>query len=173
MGLVERAVIATLVLVSTWGVGAAASAQRRYAIDARALTGLSIGGGDGEARLRRTPLRIEVGAHTWQEEQSAIVVGGSLRLEVEDRASIGVVGRAGFRLEVDMLHIFPNIGVAAVLAPFTLVGPEVGVMGAIVLGGGFAVVLHIAVDAFLFGDDLPQGTALVQLDGGVGVELVL
>ncbi len=151
----------------------AAYAQRRFAIDARAISGLSIGGGDGGARLRRTPLRIEVGAHTWLEEEASIVVGGSLRLEVEDRASVGGVGRAGFRVQVDVLHLLPTLGCAVVLAPFTLVGPEGGVMAAIELGGGFALVLQIAALAWLFGDDLPQGATVVEIDGGVGVELIL
>jgi hypothetical protein len=150
-----------------------ASAQRQFAMDARAGSGLSIGGGDGQATLRHTPTYVEAGVHSWMEEEASVVLGGALRVEVEDRASIGGVVRAGLRWTSGILELRPSIALAAILAPYTLVGPEAGVMTLLSIAPPLSLVLQIVVDGWLFGSDLAPGTVLVMVNGAVGVEIAL
>jgi len=150
-----------------------AHAQRRFAIDARSGSGLSIGGGDGQASLRHTPTYVEAGLHSWLEEEGSIVLGGSIRVEVEDRVSVGGVVRAGFRWTEGMLELRPSIAVAAILAPYTLVGPEAGLMTLLHIAPPLSIVVQIVVDGWLFGSDLAPSTALVMINGGGGVEIAL
>lgn len=154
-------------------VPSGASAQRRFAIDVRAGSGLSIGGGDGQATMRHTPAYVEAGLHSWLEEQGGVVLGGALRIELEGRASVGGVVRAGLRWSEGMLELRPSIGLAAILAPYTLVGPEAGVMMLLRIAPPVSIVVQVAVDGWLFGSDLVPGTALVMVNGAGGVEVSL
>lgn len=149
-----------------------ALAERHFAIDARAGSGLSIGGGDGQASMRHTPAYVEAGVHSWTDDES-VVLGGSLRVEVEGRASIGGVVRAGFRWTADVLELRPTIGLAAILAPYTLVGPEASLMVLVRIAASLSLVMQLAVDGWVFGSDLAPGTALVMVNGAGGVEITL
>lgn len=162
----------TLALVGALLLPPRALAERHFAIDARGGSGLSIGGGDGQASMRHTPTYVEAGLHSWTDDE-AVVLGGSLRVEVEGRASIGGVVRAGFRWESGMLELRPAIGLAAILAPYTLVGPEAGLMVLVRIAPPLALVLQLAVDGWVFGSDLAPGTALVMVNGAGGVEITL
>jgi len=167
--------IATLLLTMTVSVIAPtpALADRRFAADLRVGSGASVGGGDGQATLRRTPIYVEAGATSWLDDQQNVLVGGSVRVEVEDRASIGGVLRAGLRADLGPLEIRPFAGLAAILMPYTLIGPEVGVFLAIELAGPLSLLVQLAVDAWLFGSDLPPSTVLFMGNGGLGVEIAL
>lgn len=150
-----------------------AHAQRRFAVDARAGSGLSIGGGDGQASMRHTPAYVEAGLHSWLDEEGGVVLGGSLRVELEGRASIGGVVRAGLRYTAGIVELRPSIGLAAILAPYTLVGPEAGAMVIARIAPPLALVVQLAVDGWVFGSDLAPSTALVMINGAAGVELAL
>ena len=154
-------------------VPATCHAQRHFAIDARGGSGLSIGGGDGQASMRHTPAYVEAGVHSWLEEEGSVILGGSLRVEVEGRASIGGVVRAGLRWTAGILELRPSIGLAAILAPSPLVGPEAGLMTVIQLAPPLSAILQIVVDGWLFGSDLAPSTALVMINGACGVEIAL
>jgi hypothetical protein len=150
-----------------------AHAQRRFAMDVRSGSGLSIGGGDGQASMRHTPTYVEAGLHSWLEEEGSVVLGGALRVEVEGRVSIGGVVRAGLRWTSDMLELRPSIALAAILAPYTLIGPEAGLMTLLHIAPPLSVVIQIVVDGWLFGSDLAPSTALVMINGAAGVEVAL
>lgn len=164
-------VLAAVALALVASMPARASAQRRFSVDVRGGSGASIGGGDGQATVRHTPVYIEAGVHSWLDEESSVVLGGSVRVEVEDRASIGGVLRAGLRARFDVLELRPSIGIAAILAPYTLVGPEAGLMALIAIAPPVSLVLHLAVDGWLFGSDLAPSTVLVMVNGALGVEV--
>jgi hypothetical protein len=155
------------------GLASGVRAERRFAVELRAGSGLSIGGGDGQATLRRTPTFLEAGAVSWLDDDGAALVMGSARVELEDRVSIGGTLRAGLRVRLGDVELRPSAGIAAILAPFTLVGPEVAASLLVVLARPLSLVVHVAVDAWLFGSDLPPSTALVMTNGGIGVELAL
>ncbi|MBN8614147.1 MAG: hypothetical protein J0L92_26350 [Deltaproteobacteria bacterium] len=150
-----------------------ALADRRFAVDVRAGSGVSVGGGDGQATLHRTPVYVEAGATSWLDDEQNVLVGGSVRVEVEDRASIGGVLRAGLRADLGPLEIRPFAGLAAILMPYTLIGPEVGAFIVVELAGPLSLIVHLAIDAWLFGSDLPPSTVLFMGNGGLGVEIAL
>ncbi|MBX7195659.1 MAG: hypothetical protein K1X94_26620 [Sandaracinaceae bacterium] len=150
-----------------------AQADRRFAVDARAGTGVSVGGGDGQATAHRTPTYVEAGVTSWLDDEANVLLGGSVRVEVEDRASIGGVVRAGLRADLGSLELRPSIGLAAILAPFTLIGPEAGLVVAIDLLSPLSLIVHVTVDGWLFGSDLAPSTVLVMANGGIGVEIAL
>lgn len=162
-----------LTLLALLALPSSGVAQRRFAIDARAGSGLSIGGGDGQATMRHTPAYVEAGVHSWLEEEGSVILGGALRVEVEDRASIGGVVRAGLRWTSGMLELRPQIALAAILAPYTLVGPEAGLMTLLRVAPPVAIVMQLVVDGWLFGSDLAPGTVLVMVNGACGVEISL
>jgi hypothetical protein len=169
-----RACWVVLVIAASFAPEGKAHAQtRRFAVDARVLTGLSVGGGDGQARLRRTPLFVEAGMHTWLEEEEQVVIGAAVRVEVEDRASIGAVVRAGFRAMLAPIELRPSIGLVAILAPFTLFGVDAGMVLAMHFTDRIAVLAHLVIDAYLYGSDLPTGTVVTSFNGGLGFEVGL
>lgn len=151
----------------------AALAQRRFAIVAEAGSGVEIAGGGGQALFRRTPVYLEAGVVSWLAHDDGVWLGGNLRVELEDRASIGGVMRAGLFYRAAPLEIRPFLGCVAILAPFTLVGPEVGVTVAVALGDLITVSLRVAVDGFLAGSDLVPGSVLIMTNGALGVEIHL
>lgn len=150
-----------------------AEAQRRFAVHAESGSGLSIAGSDGQALLRRSPVYVEVGVLSWLAHDDGIWLGGALRMEVEDRASIGGVARTGFFARADVVELRPFIGLATYLAPYTLVGPEAGALVTFELADFMAVTTRILVDAFLAGSDLAAGTVLVMANATLGLEIRL
>ena len=163
-----------LAIVGSVALPAGARAQeRRFAVDARVATGLSVGGGDGHASVRRTPLFVEAGMHTWLAAEEGFVLGASVRVELEDRVSIGGVVRAGLRARLGALELRPSLGVVAILAPYTLLGAEAGAMMVLHLDGSASILAQIAIDGFLFGSDLPNGNAIAMFNGGLGLEIAI
>ncbi len=170
-----RAVLAASVLGLTVSVIAPTPvrADRRFAVDVRAGTGVSIGGGDGQATAHRTPTYVEAGATSWLDDEAHVLLGGSVRVEVEDRVSVGGVVRAGLRAELGPLELRPFIGLAAILAPYTLIGPEAGLVVSVELAAPVSILAFVCVDGWLFGSDLAPSTALFMGNGGLGVEVAL
>ncbi len=162
-----------LVATGAWAPPAGVSAERRFSVDARAGTGVSVGGGDGQATARRTPTYVEGGVESWLDEQAGVTVSGAVRVEVEDRVSVGGIVRAGLRADLGSIELRPSIGLAALLAPYTLVGTEASVVMAIELAPPLSMVVQLVVDGWVFGTDLAPGTALVMVNGAIGVELAL
>lgn len=149
------------------------SAQRRFAVYGESGTGLSIAGTDAQALLRRTPTYVELGVLSWLAHDDGVWLGGGLRAEVEDRASIGGVVRSGFFARVDIVELRPFVGLAAFLAPYTLVGPEVGALVTFELADFLALTTRILVDAYVAGSDLIGGTVLVMANATLGLEIRL
>lgn len=168
-----QVIFGAVVLASTVMVPTLARADRRFAVDARAATGVSVGGGDGQATAHRTPLYVEAGATSWLDDDANVLVGGAVRIEVEDRVSVGGVLRAGLRAELGALELRPFIGLAAILAPYTLLGPEAGLVLAIDLASPLSLLAFACVDGWLFGSDLPPSSVLFMANGGLGVEVAL
>lgn len=170
----RHAIEGTTALLILWAtLPVPAHADRRFAVDARAGTGVSVGGGDGQATAHRTPTYVEAGVTSWLDDEASVLLGGSVRVEVEDRVSVGGVVRAGLRADLGALELRPSIGLAAILAPYTLIGPEAGLVVAIDLLPPLSLLVHVAVDGWLFGSDLAPSTVLVMANGGIGVEIAI
>jgi hypothetical protein len=151
----------------------AAHAQRRFAIAAEVGSGLEVAGGGGQALLRRTPVYLEVGVLSWLAHDDGVWLGGGLRVEVEERASVGGALRAGLFLRAAPVEVRPSLGVVAIVAPFTLIGPELGVTIAISLADAVALAARVVLDGFLAGSDLVQGSVLVMANASLGIEIHL
>lgn len=154
-------------------VPAAAHAQRRFALTVESGSGLEIAGSGGQALLRHTPTYLELGVVSWLAHDDGVWLGGGLRAEVEERASIGGAMRTGLFLRLAPIEVRPAIGVVAILAPYTLVGPEVGITFSLSLADEVALATRIVVDGFLAGSDLVPGSVLVMVNGTFGVEIHL
>lgn len=150
-----------------------AHADRRFAVELRGGSGVSVGGGDGQATAHRTPTYVEAGATSWLDDEASVLLGGTVRVEVEDRVSVGGVVRAGLRAELGPLELRPSIGLAAILAPYTLIGPEAGLVVSIELVAPISLLAFVCVDGWLYGSDLPPSTVLFMANGGLGVEIAL
>jgi hypothetical protein len=170
---VPRFLLALLFASVIWFAPRAVEAQRQFAVQVESGTGLSIAGAGAQALLRRSPAFLELGMLTWLAHDDVVWLGGGLRLEVEDRASVGGVVRSGFFARADIVELRPFIGLAAYLAPYTLVGPEVGVLVAFEIADFLALTTRIVVDAYLAGSDLVQDTVLVMTNATLGLEIPL
>lgn len=165
--------LSALVLTASVIAPTSAHADRRFAVELRGGSGVSVGGGDGQATAHRTPTYVEAGATSWLDDEANVLLGGSVRVEVEDRVSVGGVVRAGLRADLGPLELRPSIGLAAILAPYTLIGPEAGLVVSVELVAPISLLAFVCVDGWLYGSDLPPSTVLFMANGGLGVEIAL
>lgn len=155
-----------------WSASSYASAQNREIdVGAAVGTGLSIGTGDASAVSKRSPLFIDLGARTWNDESPEWAWGGSLRLEVEGRASVGIVPRAELPHAIGPVTLRAIVGAPLFFAPFTLLGVEAGATATWKLAPRLGLFAAILFDAYVLGSDLPEGGALIMCNGALGVEL--
>lgn len=166
-----------LAFVMLLGLGALAVAPSAHAQEQVIATylsagsGLTIGADGGSSVLLRSPVFLDIGARTWASDQSELVYGGSLRLEVDGRVGVGVVPKVEYARTLGPIGISVGGGLPIFLAPYTLFGVEAFLTGRFMIGDVFGVFGSFLVDAYLFGSDLPRGTAIVMLNGVLGVEL--
>jgi hypothetical protein len=165
---VSTAVIAGLV----WSASSYAAAQsREIDVGASVGTGISIGTGDARAVSKRSPLFLDLGARTWNDESPDFSWGGSLRLEVEGRASVGIVPRAELPRSFGPVTVRAIVGAPIFFAPFTLLGAEAGATATWKLAPRVGLFAALLFDAYVLGSDLPEGGALIMCNGALGVEL--
>lgn len=168
------AVLASALLLGSSLAPADALAQGyRVAIDATGGSGLSVGGGNGAASVQRSPMFVDVAVRTWEEEDPTLTYGASVRLEVEDRASAAIVPRVELTHSLGAIVIRPGVGIPVFFAPFTMAGLELSLDLGIPLGERVRVSGAIFVDAFVFGSDVPEGSAVLMFNGVLGVGIVL
>lgn len=168
----------TLALALVAAVSASASVAeaqtRNISVSLLAGGGLSFGTGGGQSLLRHSPTHLDLAFRTWVSEGKHTrnpIVGAALRIEVEGRASVGIVPRAELAQSLGGIEIRPFVGVPFFFAPFSLLGAEVGAALTFQLHGKTNVLITIVADAYFWGSDLPDGQAIVSLNAGVGFEL--
>lgn len=163
-----------LLVVALLLAGAPAAAQtRETGLGLAAGTGVELGGGSAETVALRTPFFLDLAGRTWTDEEPDLAWGGSLRVEVEGRASVAIVPRAELPRRIGPIRLRPGAGVPIFFAPFTMLGVEVGVTAALDLGHGLAATAALTADAFFAGSDVPEGAAVLMFNGALGVELEL
>ncbi|MGE0786452.1 MAG: hypothetical protein AB7S26_12350 [Sandaracinaceae bacterium] len=154
------------------GLASPARADRRFAVQAASGVGATLGGVADSMVVLRSPAFLDVGLSTWSDEDPIWWLGGSVRAEVENRASVAATLRVGLSVSAEILTARPYIGAAWFFAPFALFGPELGVDLSLSIAGPFAIFGRVYADAFFTGSDVPDGTVVVMLNGALGVEVV-
>ncbi|MFT5354614.1 MAG: hypothetical protein ACI9KE_001821 [Polyangiales bacterium] len=147
---------------------------RNISVSLLAGSGVSFGTGSGQSILRHSPTHLDLAFRTWVSEGKHLrnpIVGAALRIEVEGRASVGIVPRAELMQTLGSVQIRPFVGVPFFFAPFSLLGAEVGAALTFQLHGQTNVLVTVVVDAYFWGSDLPDGQAIVSLNVGIGFEL--
>lgn len=164
--------MALLLLLPLLGFSRSASAQRReFAVSLSAGSGLTLGTGGGQGVVvERTPIFLDAAVRAWTDEAPNPVIGGALRFEVDGRASLGIVPRIEWAQRLGALELRPFAGVPFFFAPFSLLGVEAGLGVRMRLGDSLGLVANFLVDAYVWGSDLPADSALVMLNGTVGIE---
>jgi hypothetical protein len=169
---VKRLVTTLLVTAAVWPA-AAWGQSRKTGVLLDLGTGLEVGGSGGGTVAARSPLFLDVGARTWTDEQPEVSWGGSLRVEVEGRASAAVVPFAEVQRPLGPLLLRPGVGVPFFFAPFTMLGLEGVLTARLGLGAGLALLAAVRVDAFFLGSDVPADSAVLMFNGACGVELAI
>jgi hypothetical protein len=173
-GLGPGFIVAALLLCGSSGLPSRARAQTQ-------TMNLSLGLGSGYERGagyslldgRRSPVFVEAALRTYNDEEPVLVLGGSLRFELEQAIGLAVVPRAELRYPGSFMELRPGIAIPLFISPEIMVGPEVSLMGR--MGGqrglGFFVMGTLA--AFVVGSDVPDDSTVVMLNVQLGVDLQL
>ncbi len=150
--------------------GQALAQTRESEIGLSAGSGLSLGGtGSADVASHRTPLFLDLSARTSVDEAPTLAWGGSLRLELEGRTSVGIVPRFEVERGLGPIALRPQFGIPFFFAPFTLLGVEAGLCARFPKSGALAVHGSLLVDAYPFGSDVPKGSALTMVNLLFGV----
>jgi hypothetical protein len=134
-------------------------------------SGLMRGGRGGLASAQRAPIFVDATALGVQE--SWLLVGGSLRIELEDGRAVAVVPRAVLRHKLDKLELRPGVALPFYFAPKTMLGPEADLGLRYALKNGFGLLANAGIAAFMVGNDVPHGTTVVMFHLQLGVDLFL
>lgn len=160
---------AALVVLAT--ASPAAAQGREIDVGAAIGSGITIGQSSAGAVTRRSRTFLDFGARTWNDERPDFSWGGSLRLEVEGHASVALVPRAELPRTIGPVLVRASVGAPMFFAPFTMFGIEVGGTATWSFASRFGVFAALLFDAFVFGSDLPEGSALLMCNLALGVEL--
>jgi type VI secretion system VasD/TssJ family lipoprotein len=144
-------------------------------------TGLTINSQFNENSGLSAPVRersrtfTDITFRYWKGALPQISFGGALRLELEDRRSIGLVPRAEYDMQVgDVYRFRPLVGVPIFVFPFTLIGLELGMAHEFVLGGGpVSLTASMLMDTFVYGSELPEDSLLFMFNATLGLEVEL
>lgn len=134
-------------------------------------TGLQRGGPTGHSVVRPAPIFVDASVRHLAGEDSNLLLGGSLRIEIEGAGEVGIVPRAELRAPLGAWDLRPGVGLVFYVSPHTLIGPELslGLRRALSRRFGFFGMLEIA--AFIGGDDVPDDASVLVGTLGVGVDL--
>lgn len=164
---------AVLAAASAFVAPAPASAQvAQWAAGLQGGSGITMAGGQGASAMRMSPVFLEASIRHWTDEQRALRFGGGLRVEILDTVSAGGVVRAELHRDLGVLSLSPGIGFPFILVPGSMFGAEVSLQARIPVGD-FGITALLFADVFLFGSDVPSKTAVVALNGALGVDFSL
>ena len=137
-------------------------------------SGMSWGNGPADQTVsRRTPLFVDVSLRTWSDESPSLLWGGSLRMEIEGRASIAAVPRVEIAKKLGGLTVVPGIGVPFFFAPFSMLGVEVSTLVLLPLSEAFSINAGAMFDGYFFGSDVPKSSAVIMFNLMLGATLAL
>ena len=134
-------------------------------------SGIMRGGRGGLASAQRAPMFVDATALGVQE--SWLLVGGSLRVELEAGRAVAVVPRAVLRHKLGRLELRPGAALPLYFAPKTMLGPEADLGLRFAMNNGFGLLANAGIAAFMVGNDVPHGTTVVMFNLQLGVDLFL
>lgn len=134
-------------------------------VELRVGGGLAVGGGEGVATMKMSPVYVGVYASAAVNAEPWTWIRGGVFVETYDRAAVGAT--LGPRIALGRW----TAGAAgtAVIAPFTLYGGSAQLTRR--LGSGLAIVPGLELNVFPFGDDLPEGRVLSEVLLTLGFEV--
>jgi hypothetical protein len=135
-------------------------------------TGLSLGAGDGDTVMLRSPIFLAVEVGLIFDNDESLEWTPAMIFELEGRVSAGVDPTVKKLLYFGPFGIYGAVGIPFYFAPFTLLGAKAAVGGLFRLGR-FSVSLEVRINAFFAGSDLPDDGALVKVDAGLGLRFQL
>jgi hypothetical protein len=175
-GLRAAWVVAALLLCTNAGLPSRARAQTEPRTINLALglgSGYERGAGYSLLDGRRSPVFVEAAIRTYDEEDPVLVLGGSLRFELEQSMGLAFVPRAELRYPGSFLELRPGIAVPVFVSPELMLGPEISLTAR--MGGrrgmGFFVMGSLA--AFIVGGDVPEDSTVMMLNLQLGIDLQL
>jgi hypothetical protein len=173
-GLGPGSMVAALLLCASSLLASSASAQSQ-------IMNLALGVGSGYERGagysllegRRSPVFVEAALRTYNDEDPVLVLGGSLRFELEQTLGLALVPRAELRYPGSFLELRPGIAVPVFVTPELMLGPEVSLMAR--MGGrrGLGFFLMGSLAAFIVGGDVPDDSTVMMLNLQLGIDLQL
>jgi hypothetical protein len=134
-------------------------------------SGFMRGGRGGLASAQRSPIFVDATALGVQE--SWLLVGGSLRVELEDGRAVAAVARLVLRHKLGKFELRPGAAVPFYFAPKTMLGPEADLGLRFAMKNGFGLLANAGISAFMVGNDVPHGTTVVMFNLQLGVDLFL
>jgi hypothetical protein len=146
---------------------------QQHSIALSGSSGLTIGAGGGNSYMTHTPAYVDVAWRTWSWTTPHLVTGFSLRSELDGRASVGIVPRFEFSRTVGRLTLRPGLAAVIYFAPYTFIGTEASMSFFVRVSPLVSVVASISIDGFFLGSDLPDRSAVVAVNGGLGVAFQL
>ncbi len=166
-----------LVCLSVWAVlswiGSASAQSTEEWLDISTALGSGImrGGHGGLATAQRAPFFVDV--TVMASEETWLLVGGSLRVELEDGRAVAGVARVALRHKLAKLELRPGASLPFYFAPRTMLGPEANLGVRYPLNNGFGLLGGVGIAAFMVGNDVPHGTTVVMFHLQLGVDLFL
>lgn len=134
-------------------------------------SGVMRGGRGGLASAQRSPIYVD--ATALGVEESWLLVGGSLRVELEDGRAVAAVPRVVLRHKLGKLELRPGAAIPFYFAPKTMLGPEADLGLRYAMKNGFGLLANAGIAAFMVGNDVPHGTTVVMFNLQLGVDLFL
>ena len=143
----------------------------RVSSTAVAGTGMALAPGPGGPLARRSPTQLTLDAAFRHPEFQWLEVSPAAMLELDNRVGFGLALRVRGYVPVKKFDLYVQAGVPAFLAPYWLIGVQLGFGAAIPVHPRFAFVFEPVAHIFFFGNDLTESGVMAKLDiyGGIRV----
>jgi len=138
---------------------------------AGAGTGASFGEGDGKSVVMMSPVFVDVNIIISNSEQRFMEYVIGFRAELQKRVTIGIVPAVRFTSAPKKLAVYGLIGVPFIFAPKRMLGVQAGAGLNFRITPKFGLYFEGVIDMYFFGDDLPDNSVVVQLNGILGIRV--
>ena len=165
--------VSALAVILLVGVSSASAQERHYTVGLYGNSGISMGTGQGDTVILRSPLAGELTVRTWTDIDPELVFSMGVRMEVENTTALAIVPRVEYmKVAAHWFRVRPFAGLPLFFMPFSMLGIEGG-FSLDFHFGDFSIVLSAVVDAFIWGSEIPDGSTVLMFNGSVGFELEL
>jgi hypothetical protein len=144
---------------------------KTLSLSANMGAGFMRGGHGGLMSGQRAPIALDVEALTVREPHW--LVGGALRMELEDAMAVAAIPRAVLRHPFGPLELRPGVGLPIYFAPRTMIGPEVRLGLKLAIGSELGLLVNFSAAAFMIGNDVPHGSTVLMFHLFLGLELFI